>query len=306
MIASERRRDAGTTDGFIIIPVLWILGALATLAVIYSYYSRQTALEFVNHDERLQARSLAVSGVELAAYQLSAQLDARPLAGTFSFRQGTATVRVNYRSENSRIDLNFAPKTVLSGLFAGFGVTPDDAANFADRIIGWRTPVAAGARDDEAPLYEAAGKSYGPRHGPFQEPSELGLVVGIPPSLVDRVLPYLTVYSGQPEINVLGAAPQVLAALPGLTPDLLGVLLTMRANTSQDVLRARLGSATSFITLQPSMADAVQVDVDFASGRRSRSEAVILVADKDTEPYRVLSWHDDMPLRDRGVEVGLR
>jgi general secretion pathway protein K len=305
-MSASKQRDAGTTDGFIIIPVLWILGALATLAVIYSYYSRETALEFINHNERLEARSLAVSGVELAAYQLTAPPDARPLAGTFSFRQGTAIVHVGYRSENSRIDLNFAPKIVLAGLFANPGVAPDDAANYADRIIGWRTPLAPGARDNEAPFYEAAGKSYGPRHGPFQDPSEVGLVAGIPPFLVDRLLPYLTVYSGQPEINVLGAAPQVLAALPGLTPEMMKVLVTMRANAPQDVLRAQLGTATSFITLQPSVADSVQVDVDFASGRRSRSQAVILVADQDTEPYRVLSWHDDVPLRDRGVEVGLR
>jgi general secretion pathway protein K len=303
---STRRREAGTTDGFIIIPVLWILGALATLAVIYSYYSRETALEFINHNERLEARSLAVSGVELAAYQLTAQPDTRPLAGTFSFRQGTATVRVGFRSENSRIDLNFAPKTVLAGLFADVGVAPDDAANYADRIIGWRTPLAPGAPDNETPLYVAAGKSYGPRHGPFQDPSEVGLVVGIPPLLIDRLLPYLTVFSGQPEINVLAATPPVLAALPGLTPELMQVLLTMRANAPQDVLRAQLGTAMTFITLQPSMADSVQVDVDFASGRRSRSEAVILVADKDPEPYRVLSWHDDVPLRDRSVEVGPR
>jgi general secretion pathway protein K len=306
MSASRRRRDAGTTDGFIIIPVLWILGALATLAVIYSYYSREAALEFINHNERLEARSLAVSGVELAAYQLTAQPDVRPIAGTFSFRQGTATVRVDFHSENSRVDLNFAPNVMLASLFTNLGATAEDATNYADRIIGWRTPLVAGARDSEAPLYEAAGKSYGPRHGPFQDPSEVGLVVGIPPSLVYRLLPYLTVYSGQPEINVLGAAPQVLAALPGLTPDLMKVLLTMRANVSQDVLRAQVGTATSFITLQSGIADSVQVDVDFASGRRSRSEAVILVADKDTEPYRVLSWHDDVPLRDRSAEVGLR
>jgi general secretion pathway protein K len=298
MIASSWRSDGGTENGFIIIPVLWILGALATLAVIYSFYSRETALEFINHNERLEARTLAVSGVELAAYQLTAQSDTRPLAGTLRFAQGTAIIDVDYRSENSRVDLNFAAKVVLAGLFAGQGASPDDASYFADRIIGWRTPLAAGASDDEEPLYEAAGKTYGPRHGPFQDPSELGLVAGIPPLLVNRVLPYLTVYSGQPEINVLGAAPQVLAALPGLTPDLTRLLLTTRANVSQDVLRAQFGNATSFITLQASMADRVQVDVNFASGRHSRSEAVIVVVDKDVEPYHVLSWHDDVPLRD--------
>lgn len=302
MTVPKGERDAEGSHGFIIVAVLWILGALATLVVIYSYYSRETALEFINHNERLQARTLAVSGVELAAYELTGDPNVRPVAGSFNFRQGTAIIHVDYRSENSRVDLNFGAQAVLTGLFVGLGVPFDSASAFADRINAWRTPLQPGASDDEASLYEAAGKSYGPRHGPFQDPHELGLIVGIPPFLIDRVLPYLTVYSGQPEVNVLGAAPQVLAAVPGLTPDRLQVLLTMRANTPQDVVRAQLGAATSYITLQASIANRVQVDVNFASGRRTRSEAVILVVDKDTEPYRVLSWHDGVSLSDQAPQ----
>ena len=41
----------------------------------------------------------------------------------------------------------------------------------------------------------------------------LGLVLGIPELMVERALPYLTVYSGQPQVNIFTAAPQVLAAL---------------------------------------------------------------------------------------------
>ena len=37
----------------------------------------------------------------------------------------------------------------------------------------------------------------------FQHVGELALVLGIPEFLVERALPYLTVYSGQPQINIL-------------------------------------------------------------------------------------------------------
>jgi hypothetical protein len=40
-----------------------------------------------------------------------------------------------------------------------------------------------------------------------------------PPALIDCALPYLTVYSGQAGVNVFGAAPEVLSALPGITPE---------------------------------------------------------------------------------------
>ena len=98
--ASGERRISTQSSGFIIVAVLWIIAALATLAVIYAYYARETAVDFVAHDERLQAQALAISGIELATYQLTKDSKARPLEGRFTFAQGNATVTVTFRSEN--------------------------------------------------------------------------------------------------------------------------------------------------------------------------------------------------------------
>jgi general secretion pathway protein K len=280
--------------GFIIVAVLWILATLATLSLIYSLYVREAALNFVIHDERVQTEALAESGVELAAYQLTAQPNKQPLQGSFSFRQGSATIAVKFRSENSLIDLNFAPKELLAGLFGGIGVQSDDALAFADRIIAWRTPLRAGVSDSEAALYAAAGKTYGPRHGAFEDPGELAMVVGIPPVLVDRVLPDVTVYSGQPEVNLLSAPAQVLAALPGLTPDRLQFLLGLRSNDPQDVVKAQLGNIQQYVTLDPSKANRVTVDVQFQSGGRTRTQAIVFLAPQDAHPYRVLLWRNNV------------
>src|SRR5207244_3306495 len=98
-------------------------------------------------------------------------------------------------SENARIDLNAVPKDLLAGLFKSLGARAEEADSFAERIVAWRTRLIGGATDEEASLYRAAGKPYGPRRGPFQHINELGLVLGLPPVLVERALPYLTVYS---------------------------------------------------------------------------------------------------------------
>ena len=281
-------------DGFIVVPVLWILGALATLAAIYSLYVTETAAAFLDHNERLQAQALAVSGVELAAYRLTAVPKQRPSQGQFSFRQGSATIDVTFGSENGRIDLNYAPKQVLAGLFIGLGADPDSASFFADRIIGWRTALAPGAADNEASIYQSAGAASGPRHGPFQSIDEIGLVPGMPGSFIERARPYLTVYSGRGEINLLSAPSAVIAALPSITPDRLQMLLSeVRGTVPQDVMRAQLGIAATFVTLQPSATNRVTVDMRFPSGRRIRTQAVILVFDNDSEPYRVLNWRDE-------------
>lgn len=300
MISRSQAAGTESNDGFVVVAVLWLLGALATLALVYSLYVSQATAAFLDHSERLQATALVYSGVELAAYRLSEKPNQHPSMGRFTFRQGNALIGVAYSAENGRIDLNFAPKEIIAGLFTGLGADNQEALYFADRIVAWRTPLAAGAPDPDAAIYQSAGKSYRPRHGPFQSIDEVGLVVGMRSSFVTRALPYLTVYSGQAGINVLSAPPAVLAALPGMTPDRLQTLLVERDNAAaqddpanQSQIQSQLGNVASYTSLQPSAADQVKVDIRFQSKRRIESQVVILLVDKDTQPYRVLSWRDD-------------
>jgi general secretion pathway protein K len=303
--AQGGRERTERSGGFIIVAVLWILGALATLVVIYSLYARETALEFVDHDERLQAQALAISGVELAAYRITSFQNNWPSLGRFSFRQGTAIIDAAFSAENGRIDLNFGPKELIAGLFVELGASVEEARNFADRVDAWRTPLGPGATDSEATLYQAAGEPYGPRHGPFQHGNELTMVLGMPTWWIQRALPYLTVYAGQRAVNVLSASPQVLAAVPGMTPELMQSLPKQGDQLQLGAWRAQLGYAGSFLTIAPTRTYRVDVEVRFASRRRMRYEAVILVLDGDAEPYRVLSWRAEELAADQHSAGGL-
>jgi general secretion pathway protein K len=304
------KSESGGTgqDGFIVVAVLWILSALAILAVVYAFYVNQTAAAFIDQNDRVQAEELALAGVELVVYQLAATPRAQASHGSFGFRLGGADVAVNFRSENARIDLNAAPKELLAGLFFALGAGRENADSLADRIIVWRTPPTPGTTDTEAPLYRSAGKNYAPRRGPFQHVNELGLVLGFPSELVDRALPYLTVYSGLPGVNMVDAAPEVLAALPGMTPDILHFLMEQRDAAPLDVLRTRLGSATRYATVEASKANRVTVDVRFDAKRRNHLEIVVLPLDGDTEPFRILSWRDELdgPWSDDSSRLGLQ
>jgi general secretion pathway protein K len=281
-----------SSDGFIVIAVLWILAALATLTMTYGVYVNATAFALADYDLRLQAQELATAAVELAVYRLTENPQARPAQGSFAFRLGNAAVTVGFGSESGRIDLNFAPRQLLVGLFTVLGSEQEAAQDFADRIIAWRTPASAVA-DSETFLYRTAGKSYGPRRGPFQHVNELGLVLGMTPDLVNRALPYLTIYSGQAEVNVLNAAPEVLAALPGLTPERIQILLAQREDAPRDIINAQLGAAAQYVTPQSGKANRITVDMRFEGNRHMRSEAVVLLLDDGADPFRVLSWRDD-------------
>jgi general secretion pathway protein K len=289
------------SEGFILVAVLWIISALAGVAAVYSVYVNETASMMVGQDEELEAQELAISGVELAVYQLTAIPEAQPSRGKLVYRIGSAEVMVEFRAETARIDLNLAPKPILAGLFVALGVPIEVAEGYADRIVGWRTPLASGANDTEAALYRSKG--YSPRHGPFEHVNELALLAGLPPVLIDCALPYVTVYSGQAAIDVFDADRVVLSALPGITPDRVQLLMSQRQGVSQDVLRAQLGMAAQYVTLQPSRTNRVTVSIRFKSNRRILSEAVILLAEKDDEPYRMLSWRHDIgePSEMRGL-----
>src|SRR6478736_6394667 len=109
---TDRSPNSSACDGFIIVAVLWILVALATLASIYSIYIKNSALALSGMDDGLQAEALVSAGLELTAYRLAVpknkdndkdkDKDAqRPTSGQFAFRLGRANVAVNYFSETA-------------------------------------------------------------------------------------------------------------------------------------------------------------------------------------------------------------
>jgi general secretion pathway protein K len=286
-------------SGFVIVAVLWILAALATLATIFSIYLSNSAQALAVNDMGLQAEALVSASLELTTYQLMVAGDkARPAQGAFHFRLDSADVLVNFSSEAARIDLNFASREMLANLFAVLGADQEAAKEHADRIIGWRTRPKAGAANDEEALYGAAGLAYSPRQSLFNHVNELGLVLGLPPVLVDRALPYLTVFSGSSNVDVLIAPPEIIAALPGMTPSALKDFLNQRPALPREdaaAIATALGPAQASATIPKSTAFRVLTTVRFDNGRQMLSEVVIaLRGGGDKDPYRVLSWRDDV------------
>jgi general secretion pathway protein K len=298
----RNRADASSSEqGFVIVAVLWILMALAALAAIFAVYLSASAQALALGDAPLQTEALVSASLELTAYQLTLADDkARPPRGSFNFRMDDADVRVTFTSEAARIDLNFAPAEVLAGLFAGLGASKAAATEDADRIIGWRTRPVPGAVNAEEALYSSAG--YPPRQSLFTHVNELALVMGLPPALVDRALPFLTVFNGSPGVDAEIAAPEVIAALPKKASDKPGAGLGAQSTPST-------GSLATTDTQAPAQTDSntaksicyrIEATIRFSNGRRTASEVVIALGDK-VEPYRVLSWQDDLETRGSGA-----
>jgi general secretion pathway protein K len=279
-------------DGFIIVAVLWILGALSALVSIYSIYVIDTATAFAMQDDRIRAEALVSAGIELAAYHLTKPANSRPTNGRFDFRLEAAHVSVDFRSEAARVDLNAAPKELLTGLFATLGLRQDAAEYYADRIIRWRT-TAPKQNADASGLREAEAAGAG---GRFMHIREISLVPDLPRAIVERMLPFVTVYSGKPQVNIIDAAPEVVSSLPGMTRERSLAILTQRQSTpvNQQVIMSLLGSAGGHATTAGGNTSRVTVRVAFDNGRQTGADVVILMFDRGDEPYSVLSWDDDL------------
>jgi general secretion pathway protein K len=306
-----------TPNGFILVAVLWIIAALATLVSIFSLYLANTAVSLSVNDSAVQSEELVLASLELTAYQVSVPKSAEPTVlvdgrrrvdpnisppptrGDFSLRLGKANVAVSFISEAARIDLNAASSELVANFFVGLGAQREQAQEYADRIDGWITnprPASrfATAEDNEEALYRAAGRSYSPRGAPFAHIEELSLVLNIPPALVERAKPFVTVYSGRSQIDVLDAAPEVIAAIPGITPNLLNNLAeARRAGADPQVVQRLLGTLPlqNVVGIEGGDTYRVQVRIRYDNGQQEASEVVIVTGLAD-KPYRVLWWRD--------------
>ncbi|UTD28131.1 general secretion pathway protein GspK [Bradyrhizobium sp. WD16] len=289
--------------GFVIVAVLWILAALASLAMVFSAYLSNSAHVLATNDTALQGEALISSSVELTAYQLSlGDEKARPATGRFQYRLSGAEILVSFASEAARVDLNAAPKELLVNLLTGLGAEEDAAKGYADRIVAWRTRATGQTAENETALYRAAGLAYAPRQAPFAHVDELSLVLGLPAILVDRMLLFVTVFSGSSGIDALIAPPEVVAALPGMTPLVLKDFLNSRSALPRDnaALATALGPAKAGAELPTSKAYRIVTTIRFGNGNERSSEVVIGLGGKDA-PYRVLSWREERPRRSAKV-----
>jgi general secretion pathway protein K len=273
-------RARSSQRGFVLIAVLWILVALSVLATIFSVYLSSSARALGMADTGVQVEALVSASLELTAYQLlRADEKDRPSQGSFRFRLNNAEALVTYTSEAARVDLNKASKEMLASLFEVLGGEQKAAGELADRVVGWREQSKSNTTNDEGALYLAAGLNYSPRQAPFAHVNELSLVLGASPTLVERVLPYVTVFSGSADVDVLIAPPEVIAALPGMTPEVLNDFLKQRPSLPRDqkAIEAALGPAKDAAKLADTKAFRVLTALRFENGRRTSSEAVISV-----------------------------
>lgn len=209
--ATGFRRTRSKQRGLALTLVVWLLLLVSAIAGSFSVtVFTETALARQRVDAA-QARLLAEAGVYRAILELlrSDREQAWPVDGTPNlFRFGEDRVRVSIRDAAGLVDLNTATPETLRRLLERFGVAGEESDAVIDAWLDWRDPDELrhlnGAEDPE---YRAAGRSYGTPDQPFASIEELRYLLGMTPSLFERMSPYLTLYSGRSGIDERVAPP---------------------------------------------------------------------------------------------------
>jgi len=291
----ERRQDA--RDGFVLIAVLWILAALAGLIGAYVAYAVTMAQSSDFYLRRIGADAALSGALELAVYDLMRmEPQRRPPEGVLDYRIGDNRAQVRYASEAQRLDLNRASLDSLTSLFVEAGRGGAFSEKYAQRVVAWRQKSGGPGAAMEDLSYRAAGAAYMPRHGSFQSVEELWDVLDIPPDVVVRITPFVTVYGGRKNWRIdqpdesknaqSGSNPAPSAPSGGAQS---------QGGSAQGGAAGAAAAAAqeSDQTLRPTRFEIRVVDLQ---GRVNAAEVVAVGARDGEVPYNVLLWRtgDDL------------
>lgn len=236
--------------GFALIAALWLIVAIATIALEFSLQAREQRATTINVSEHAQALAAAYAGIETARAnfgQFIVQVQQHqpiysqmrvgvinpsdPLLGIDSMYSDSEMVggghfSVYLRDGGEFLNINSLTTDMWRTFLVAAGQDYDGADKLSQSIMNWRTLVAhprGATRDD----YIRTGAFALPTGSNFTDVSELRNVMGMTPELYAKIAPVLSVSTtGQLSFN--HASGMALHALPGFTDEVVNIMLAER------------------------------------------------------------------------------
>ncbi|MEI9997222.1 MAG: hypothetical protein WDM91_21680 [Rhizomicrobium sp.] len=260
--------------GLALVSVLWGIAILSLIAAAMLTASVTSAQLDRNAWNATRAGSIADAVVGRAILSL---MDGR--SGRQPRVDGTAaaagfdgvTARLWIQDESGRINLNFADKVLLGSVFASAGLTDDQAAALADRVIARRAPQVPGG--PAPPLA-------------FRAIDALLELPGMTRALYAKIAPLLTVYGTTGAVDQTVAPPAVLKVLPGLDAHAIADLLRAREDA---LARMAAPGAAPAPRAASGATFTITAEVRVGTARVVRVATVQFTGDA-TKPYLTMAW----------------
>lgn len=276
------QKRPGAERGVALVLVLWLVVLLSVIATGHARNAHTETKLASRHIDTAQARALAEAGVQRAILDLLMPGTARqwPVNGTVSsFEFDGHDISIAIRDATGLIDLNSAGSGPLSALISAAGVDQLTQQRIVDAILDWRDANNLthlhGAEDDD---YRAAGLSWTARDDAFASVDELSYVMGMTRDILDRVSPYLTIYSERSGVNLEYAPPFLITALTGQEIEAVGDVPAARNQVT-----GQPGSGTFHIHVSATVGDTI-----------FSLETVVQFLSDPERPFVVLYWRQPM------------
>ncbi|MFC5741290.1 general secretion pathway protein GspK [Dyella tabacisoli] len=216
--------NVGAQRGVALLVVLWACTLLAILLGGYATVSRLEATQVRYQLAQTQVRYLAEAGVMRAIYESAQSLGAAPGAGAswiadgrlYTYRLDDTDIQIRIGDETGKVDLNTATPDILQNLFQAAGVDAAAAVALAANVIESRDSQRLNNQVYGQQRYKQAGLSHGPRYAEFVSLEDLQAVLGMTPTIYQKVEPAITLWSRRPQPAALFAPALALSTLPGM------------------------------------------------------------------------------------------
>jgi general secretion pathway protein K len=321
-------------SGVILIALLWVLTALAVIAL---SFSRECFVEVAaarNTQSLENAYFVARAGIDETIYQLiqkrsavvvrQVQLQEEPDPldiGVWTGTLGNSAYRVDIQDDSGKINVNNVQEDQLRNLVEAIGIKKPDSDIITDSILDWRDADPAhhlnGAEDD---YYQTLNPPYKAKNGRIDTIEELLLVRGITPEYFygrperqpDGTIIYkyglsrhLTVYSNtnRSSVNANSAPLPVLLSIPQMPADVAQKIYERRhikpfkgaLDISHD-MGVTLGTWSGFLSFEQTNIYSLTATAHAANSKVRRIiRAVVSLEAFGAKQYRILYWNENVP-----------
>lgn len=244
----------GSQRGIALLMVLWIITILMVLVISFSLLTKTEANSAFYFREGVQKKFYAEAGIEKALMEIAhrqvyrnqtvvlegsevVRIDGRPYIAAI----GTGRYIIRLLNESGKININTmtdASGVVLNNLLVNLGIPKEQADIIVDSMLDWvdgdNVHRLNGAEDE---YYMSLPNPYKAKNGPFEVMEELLLVRGMSPDILfggkerKGLIHFVTVYGSTSKINLNAALPEILAAIPGLSPEAIVRIIEQREAT---------------------------------------------------------------------------
>ena len=181
-------------EGFALLMVLWTMVPLALL-VTQLVAAGRTEVQIAGNQRAGAVAEAAADGAVHAAILHLLQNAWVPDGQVRMLNVEGAAIEVRVRSEAGKVNPNTAAPEELRALLANLGVEAARAGSLSRAIVDARPAGAGSVPGRQKPESLRGSRSrFGPPRAHYDSLAELGLIVGMTPSIFARVEPFLSVY----------------------------------------------------------------------------------------------------------------